>query len=98
MVCQFEVETGGKLHGAQNAQRVFGKGGRDMAQHALIKVFPAAVEIQQFASQGIEHHGVDREIAPAAGLIRIKMRIKLHIKATVSGACFFLPARQKHLY
>ena len=62
--CDAEVgKAGCKTRQAQDADRVFGKGLRDMAQHALLQIALAAVGVDQLARLVFSHR-VDRQVAP----------------------------------
>jgi hypothetical protein len=67
---ELEIEARHELERAQHPEAVVRKGpGVDHSQAASLEVLAAGKRIEVFVSQRIPRDGVDREIAPAGGLL-----------------------------
>ena len=89
--------AGGKARHAQHAQRIFAKGGRDMAQQALTEIVLSAVGVDNCAV-GILGEGVDRQVT--AQQIRFEGDVRGGIAGKTGIACagFALGAGQGILF
>lgn len=65
-----EAEPRSKLHGAQNAERVFGKGSRGVPQKLLRKVPTPVKRVDDFVGKRVKINGIDREIAAGSSVFQ----------------------------
>ena len=88
-----ELETGGELHRAQDAQRVFGELCGHVPQHLGLEVGAAAPGIDELAGRGIPEDRVERKVAPLGGVFRRHRRVRLDLEIRMLHAGAVLAAR-----
>ena len=93
-----EFKTGGELHGAQDAQRIFTEvGAIDGAQNAVFEIDTAVERIEDFPGKRVRPDGVDGEIAAARGLFKAGLGVSDDLETLVALAGFAVAPRSERL-
>ncbi len=90
-------EARGEAGHAQDAHRVFGEGGRDVAQDARLQVALAAVRIDQRA-MFVPRHGVDGKVAADQVFLQRHLGAGVEGEAVIAAPGLALGARQGVLF
>ncbi len=93
-----EVEARQELHGAEDAQGIFRKMGRNRPEQPRRQIVPPLPRVEARPRQRVQINGVDGEIAPRRGVRERQIGVEIGRESLVSEPEFRLAPRQRHVY